>query len=147
MDRARLDRLRGWIESEGIAFGPISSVAPIAGGTQNRLLRVRAGDRELVLRCPSENARPEADAPTGSAGPASTGTDKCPACPIPPGLCDDRDVFGAVFIMTDAVAGFNAAVGMPRNRARMPLFDIGWVLAMIDGIVALSSWPHIDRFY
>ena len=63
MDRARLDRLQGWIEGEGIAFGPISSVAPIAGGTQNRLLRVRAGDRELVRRGRFQRSRGNA-APT-----------------------------------------------------------------------------------
>ncbi|MBK9587074.1 MAG: phosphotransferase family protein [Sphingomonadales bacterium] len=145
MDRARLDRLRGWIESEGIAFGPISSVAPIAGGTQNRLLRVRAGDRELVLRCPSENARPEAEATIRREARVlqALGPTNVPHARFR-GLCDDRDVFGAVFLMTDAVAGFNAAVGMPPRPRENAAIRHRMGLAMIDGIVALSAVDHIS---
>lgn len=145
MNRVKLDRLQEWIESEGIAFGPISSVAPIAGGTQNTLLRLQAGDRELVLRCPSENARPGAEDTIRREARVlqALGHTNVPHARFC-GLCDDRDVFGAIFLMTDAVAGFNAAVGMPPRPRLSSVIRHRMGMAMIDGIVTLSAVDHIS---
>src|SRR5271166_2629806 len=106
-----LDRLLIWMDACRLESGPIIDPAPLAGGTQNVLLRFRRGDREFVLRRPpshpymdgSRTMRREARVLT-----ALSGTD----VPHPRLIraCVTDDVLGAAFYLMEPVEGFNAHV-------------------------------------
>jgi aminoglycoside phosphotransferase (APT) family kinase protein len=139
VDKADIARLQAWLADAGIADGPVSHLQPLAGGTQNLLYAFRAGGAELVLRRPSLTPRKgAADTIRREARVlgALAGTD----VPHPRfrGLCDDPAVLGATFLVTDKVAGFNAAVEMPAPARDDPAFRNIMGLALVDGIVRLA---------
>jgi aminoglycoside phosphotransferase (APT) family kinase protein len=57
------------------------------------------------------------------------------------GLCEDRTILGGMFLVTDEVAGFNAAVSMPGLAGADPQFRRAMGMALVDGIAALSMVP------
>lgn len=140
MDMRGRERLAAWLRNEGIADGAIDHVETLSGGTQNILYRFEVGGHAYVLRRPAINARPGAEKTIQREGrvvAALSGT----AVPHARfrGLCNDPDVLGAVFLLTDAVSGFNAAVGMSAQAMADPAVRHRMGLAMVDGIVALAA--------
>jgi aminoglycoside phosphotransferase (APT) family kinase protein len=143
MEAQERERLAAWLRTAGIADGPVAAVETLSGGTQNILYRFAVGADRFVLRRPARNARPGAAQTIRREGrviAALSGT----AVPHARfrGLCDDPDVLGTVFLLTDAVPGFNAAVGMSPQAATDPAVRHGMGLAMVDGIVALAAVDH-----
>ena len=112
-DTVDLTALARWGDRTGLT-GPISDVRPVGGGTQNVVLRLTWGDRDLVLRRPPEHPRPGSNATMAReirvlSALAGTGVPH-------PGFvagCTDTDVLGVVFYLMDAVDGDNpgASVG------------------------------------
>ena len=47
-----LERLAGWMDSQGLESGPVEAPVVLTGGTQNLLLHFRRGARDFVLRRP-----------------------------------------------------------------------------------------------
>lgn len=143
MDSATIIRLENWLKAEGIAFGPVGHFAPLAGGTQNKLVRFQAGDGVFVLRCPSANARPGAE---DTIRREAKVLEALRGTVVPHagfrGYCADRSVLGVAFLLTDAVRGFNATVKMPPFPRENPAGRHAMGLAMIDGIVALAGVDH-----
>lgn len=134
------DSLAAWMDAGQLGSGPIESVQPLAGGTQNVLLRFTRAGRDYVLRRPpwhpragsNDIMRREARVLGALAGTA-----------VPhPGLiaaCSDETVLGTTFYLMEPVDGFNPVGHLPEPHASSPEIQRAMGLALIDGIVALGQ--------
>lgn len=107
LDGTAVAALRDWVRSEGIG-SDVTEVVPLAGGSQNVVVRLRIDGRRLVLRRPPPHPRPNSDRTmqreiavlrtlAGSAVPH----------PVIVAACEDREVLGVVFYLMEEVDGFN----------------------------------------
>ena len=103
-DEAALQR---WVRKQGLG-STVSDVAPLTGGTQNIVVRLRVDGRAMVLRRPPAHPRPTSDK-TMLREIAVLRT--LAGTPVPhPGFiagCEDLDVLGVVFYLMEEVDGFN----------------------------------------
>jgi len=113
-----LDRLTAWMDGEGLGRGSIENPTPLAGGTQNVLLRFQRDGRPYVLRRSPRHPRGDGNVTNRREARvlgALTGTD------VPhPGLiaaCSSEDVIGASFYLMEPVDGFNPMIGLPPLHA------------------------------
>ncbi|MDO7836466.1 phosphotransferase family protein [Sphingobium sp. HBC34] len=152
-----LDRLTTWMDQQGLGSGPIEDALPLAGGTQNVLLRFRRGDEQFVLRRPplhsiangSETMRREARTLAVLADSDVPHARLVAACP-------DDDVLGAAFYLMRPVEGFTATVGLPalhasdagiRRQMGFSLVDGALALGRIDPIAAgLGDMGKLDNY-
>lgn len=117
-----LERLSAWMSARDLETGPIFAATPLAGGTQNLLLRFRRGERDFVLRRPSLHPRPGSDRSIAREAKilAALGGSNVPH-PRLIAACDEADdTMGCAFFLMEAVDGFNPTVTMPllhRNHA------------------------------
>ncbi|WP_420819156.1 phosphotransferase family protein, partial [Nonomuraea lactucae] len=51
------DGLGAWMDAQGLPGGPFTGMVPVAGGTQNVMVRFERGGRPYVLRRPPGHAR------------------------------------------------------------------------------------------
>ena len=56
-----INLLADWMDGKGLGSGPLESVEPLAGGTQNLLLRFVRNGRTFILRRPPEHKRKNSD--------------------------------------------------------------------------------------
>lgn len=104
--------LREWMESQGIADGPVELGERLGGGTQNVLITVRTGGRNLVLRRGPRHLRPRTNDALRREMlvlEALRGTD-VPHARLVAACRDDKVLGGAVFYLMEEVDGFNPAV-------------------------------------
>lgn len=101
------DDLLAWVRAEGIGE-EIGEVTPLAGGTQNVVLKIELDGRPVVLRRPPEHPRPMSDRTltreiTVLSGLAGTDV------PHPRLIagCTDTAVLGVVFYLMELVDGVN----------------------------------------
>lgn len=139
-DLVDLDRLRGWMDAEGLGSGPIEDAAPLGGGTQNILLGFARAGRRYVLRRPPRHLRKESNETMRREArvlAALAGSD----VPHPPLIagCPDETVIGAAFYLMEPVEGFNATLGLPSPHADDPAWRRGMGEAIVDGAVALAK--------
>jgi len=132
-------RLAAWMDGQGLGSGPLEAITPLAGGTQNILLRFTRAGRDYVLRRPPGHARPtsnetmrrEARVLAGLAG-----------TPVPhPALiagCGDEEVLGAAFYLMEPVDGFNPVGQLPEPHASSPAMQHAMGIALVDGIAELG---------
>lgn len=137
-------RLAAWMDSRGLAAGPLKDVRPLHGGTQNVLLRFTRGEREFVLRRPPANPYMDGNRTMLRearvlAALAGTGVPH----PALIALCDDVAVLGSIFYLMEPVNGFNATVSMPTLHATDPSMRKQMGHAMVDGALALASVDHV----
>jgi aminoglycoside phosphotransferase (APT) family kinase protein len=132
--------LERWLNDHRVACGRIRSLEKLTGGTQNLLFRFAIGDDILVLRRPGLHARPEAEQTIRREARVLASLDDT-AVPHPRyrGHCTDTNVIGAPFVITDAVEGFNATVGLGEAAMADPAIRHRMGLAMIEGIAAISE--------
>lgn len=140
MEEGSKSRLEQWLNAEGIASGAITSFEQLSGGTQNILERISIGGSDFVLRRPAVHARPEAEQTICREAQvlASLGGTPVPH-PQFRGHCADKHVIGAPFLITEAVEGFNAAVGLGETALASPRVRRRMGLAMIEGIATIAS--------
>ncbi|MFD0687491.1 phosphotransferase family protein [Actinomadura fibrosa] len=117
IDRALVDFgvLAGWMDGEGLPGGPFEDVVPLAGGTQNVLVRFRRGGRDYVLRRGPAHLRARTNEVLRREArvlAALDGTD-VPAPRLIAACPDERVMDGAVFYLMTPVEGFNASVALP----------------------------------
>ncbi|OQO92620.1 hypothetical protein B1813_10660 [Saccharomonospora piscinae] len=100
----------------GLDGDPLEAVTVLEGGTQNLLLLLHQGDRKLVLRRP----HPQGGAPRGNEtirreARVLAALDRTDV-PHPRLVahCDDPEVIGAAFTLTEWVDGFNPGLDLPR---------------------------------
>jgi len=109
IDDVGLAALTGWVRGQGIGSA-VSDVEPLAGGTQNVVVRLRLDGRPLVLRRPPPHPRANSNR-TMQREIAVLQTLSGSAAPHPEfvAACEDLDVLGVVFYLMEDVDGFNPA--------------------------------------
>ncbi|WP_134765635.1 phosphotransferase family protein [Nocardioides sp. 1609] len=139
-----LDVLLGWLDAEGLGAGPVTDVRPLGGGTQNIMLRLRRGDRDLVLRRGPRHLRPRSNDALRReirvlAGLAGTDVPH----PRLVAACLDTDVLdGAVFYLMEPVDGFNPALELPEPYAGDPALRHRAGLAVARALAAYGAVDH-----
>lgn len=134
-----LGRLASWMDGQGLGSGPLETVTPLAGGSQNILLRFARAGRDYVLRRPplhlransNDTMRREARLLAAIAGTA---------VPHPRliAACLDEEVLGAVFYLMEPIEGFNPQNGIPESHhAAAVQHRMG--LAMIEDLAGLHA--------
>lgn len=128
LDAAAVAALGAWLRERGIGSA-VSDVEPLAGGTQNVVVRLRVDGRRLVLRRPPPHPRPNSNR-TMQREIAVLQTLAGSTVPHPEFVagCEDLDVLGVVFYLMEDVDGFNPAtevagayVADPQMRRRVGL--------------------------
>lgn len=139
-----LRRLADWMDEQGLPAGPLTEVEPLAGGTQNIVLRFRRGPAEYVLRRPPVHRRPGSDetmrrearvlgALTGSGVPHPRLVASCP----------DEAVLGAAFYLMEPIVGANPTIELPGPYLADPTWRRRLGLAMAEGAAAIGEVDHI----
>lgn len=138
-----IDVLRSWMDERGLGAGPLEELTPLAGGTQNLLLRFVREGRGYVLRRPPEHKRRNSDETMRREArvlAALAGSD------VPhPGLIaaePDVDVLGASFYLMEPVDGFTPTNGLPALHAGDPEIRHRMGLALVDAAAALGAVDH-----
>ncbi|MEZ0578049.1 phosphotransferase family protein [Nocardioides sp. MH1] len=140
-----LDRVAAWMDARGLRAGPITAVRPLAGGTQNIMLRFTRDGRDFVLRRGPEHLRPGSNKvitrETRVLG-ALAGTD----VPHPEliAACEDASVLGdAVFYLMEPIEGFNAGAELPDPAAGTADRRRQLAFSMVDALAALGAVDHV----
>ena len=107
LDDDAVRALGAWVRQQGLG-SVVSDVVPLAGGSQNVVVRLSIDGRPLVLRRPPPHPRPNSDR-TMQREIAVLRTLAGSAVPHPPivAACEDLDVLGVVFYLMEEVDGFN----------------------------------------
>ncbi|WP_326522851.1 phosphotransferase family protein [Sphingomonas sp.] len=136
-----LDRLRAWMDDRGLGDGPIVAPQPLAGGTQNLLLRFDRRADSFVLRRPSGKPRTGADEAMRREARIleALGASDVPH-PRLLAACGHSDVIGAPFYLMQAVEGFNPSLGLPSPFADDPALRHRMGLALVDGAATLARF-------
>jgi len=134
-----LDALAAWMDGEGLGAGPLESVAPIEGGTQNILLRFTRAGREYVFRRPPPHKRANSDeVMRREARVLAALAESDVPHPELIAACDDIETLGAVFYLMEPVVGFNATLGLPEPHASDPAVQRRMGFTMADALLALA---------
>ena len=134
-----LDRLAGWMDGQGLGEGPLADVRPLAGGTQNVLLRLDRSGRTYVLRRPPLHPRVDGNE-TMRREMRVLAALRDTEVPHPRFIagCSDASVLGAAFYLMEPVEGFNATATMPALHAGDARVRHEMGLAIADGAAALG---------
>jgi aminoglycoside phosphotransferase (APT) family kinase protein len=99
--------LARWTRREGLG-ATITDVTPLAGGSQNVVVRLKVDGRPMVLRRPPVHPRPTSDK-TMQREIAVLRTLSGSGVPHPGFIagCEDLDVLGVVFYLMEEIDGFN----------------------------------------
>ncbi len=133
-----------WMDEQGLGRGPIETVSPISGGTQNVMLRFERDGRPYVLRRGPEHLRPRSNDVIRRECRvlrSLSGTD----VPHPPliAACDDPSVLGdAVFYLMEPVDGFNASLALPPLHASDAAVRHEMGLRLVDALATLAEVDH-----
>lgn len=138
-----IESLAGWMDGHGLGAGPITHVTPLAGGTQNILLRLTRSGRDYVFRRPPPHPRPTSNETMRREARvlralADTGVPH-------PGLiadCGEESVLGFAFYLMEPVDGFNPVGQLPQPHAGSPDMRHAMGLALVDGIAALGALDY-----
>lgn len=132
------------MDSRGLGSGPLESVAPIGGGTQNIMVRFTRSGRAYVLRRGPEHLRPGSNKVISRECrvlEALAGTAVPHARLI--AACDDTSVLGdAVFYLMEPVDGFNAGLELPEAAAGTPALRRELGFSLVDALLALGEVDH-----
>ncbi|MCV7176370.1 phosphotransferase family protein [Mycolicibacterium sphagni] len=120
IDDAAAAALTSWVRRHEIGSA-ISDIEPLAGGTQNVVMRLRLDGRPVVLRRPPPHPRPNSNR-TMQREIAVLRTLAGSAVPHPEFIagCEDLDVLGVVFYLMEDVDGFNPLTEVPPAYATDP---------------------------
>mgnify|MGYP000844151672 FL=1 len=143
-DLVDLERLRSWMDSQGLGSGAIDNPRQLAGGTQNILLRFSRDGRDYVLRRSPASPRGDGDA-TNRREARVLGALATTDVPHPHliAACSDKDVIGGAFYLMEPVEGFNAVVGMPALHKADPAIRRRMGFALVEGALALARVDHV----
>lgn len=139
VDPARLAR---WMDQQGLAgVSELPTVERLSGGSQNELFTVTRGAQELVLRRPPNATAPgRAEAFSREHRVLAALADTDVPHPRLFGVCDDPEVLGGPFYLTERVDGWS-----PMQTKGWPTpFDTdldaraGLAVQLIDGIARLA---------
>ena len=107
LDDTAVAALTEWVRGQGIG-STVSDVVPLAGGSQNVVVRLSIDGRSLVLRRPPPHPRPNSNRTMQrEIAVLHTLADSDVPHPRLVAACEDLDVLGVVFYLMDEVDGFN----------------------------------------
>ena len=107
LDGTAVAALTSWVRAQGLGE-TVSDVVPLAGGSQNVVVRLCIDGRRLVLRRPPPHPRPNSDRTMQrEIAVLSTLADSSVPHPRIVAACEDLDVLGVVFYLMEEVDGFN----------------------------------------
>jgi aminoglycoside phosphotransferase (APT) family kinase protein len=140
-----LGALRGWMDGQGLGRGALEDVTPLAGGTQNVLLRFSRDGRSYVLRRSPAHPRGDGNA-TNRREARVLGALAATDVPHPRliAACSETDVIGAAFYLMEPIDGFNCTVALPALHAGDPAIRRRMGFALVDGALALSRVDHVE---
>lgn len=132
------------MDRQSLGEGPITSVAPLSGGTQNILIAFARAGRRYVLRRPAVHVPANGNETMRKemrvlAALASTDVPH----PRLIASCPETDVLGASFYLMERIDGFNVTVGMPARHASDPAIRRAMGFSLIDGLVRLGRVDHL----
>ncbi|MGA1806923.1 MULTISPECIES: phosphotransferase family protein [Sphingobium] len=138
-----IESLAAWMTDQGLGSGPIDNMTPLAGGTQNILLRLTRDGRDYIFRRPPAHPRPNSNETMRREARllrAIAGTN----VPHPALIadCGDESVLGVAFYLMEPVDGFNPVGKLPMPHAGSPTMRHAMGLALVDGIAALGALDH-----
>lgn len=107
LDETATAAVSAWIREQGIGSG-VSAVQPLAGGSQNVVVRLIVDGGSLVLRRPPPHPRPNSDRTMQrEIAVLRTLADSDVPHPRIVAACEDLGVLGVVFYLMEEVDGFN----------------------------------------
>jgi aminoglycoside phosphotransferase (APT) family kinase protein len=134
-----VDVLAGWMDARNLGVGPLTDLTPLAGGTQNLLLRFVRDDRTYVLRRPPEHKRKNSDETMRREARV---LDALAGSNVPhPGLIaaeSDVDVLGAAFYLMEPVDGFTPTTGLTEFHSGDPAVRRAMGFSLADAAAALG---------
>ena len=139
--RRDLDLVLGWMARQGLVSGALQDAAPIGGGTQNVMIRFRAGDRSYVVRRGPRHLRETTNAALVReieilTALASTGVPH----PRLIAACTDSEVLGdSVFYLMEPVTGVNAFVEISDLHRTDPQIRRQIGFELVDALVTLGE--------
>ncbi|MFC4374224.1 phosphotransferase family protein [Nocardia halotolerans] len=145
LTQADLAALTAWMDARGLGSGPLESVRPVTGGTQNVMARFDRGGRSFILRRGPRHLRPRSNEVIRR---EFTILDALAKTDVPhAGLiaaCDDESVLGgAVFYLMEPVTGFNAGVELPDPHASDVTFRREMCFSIVDAQARLGAVDHV----
>ncbi|MFI7528764.1 phosphotransferase family protein [Nocardia salmonicida] len=145
LTRTDLAALTTWMDTRGLGSGPLVSVEPVTGGTQNVMVRFEREGRGYILRRGPRHLRPRSNDVIRR---EFTILDALAKTDVPhAGLiaaCGDESVLGgAVFYLMEPVAGFNAGVELPDLHASDAAIRRQMCFSLIDAQARLGAVDHI----
>lgn len=134
-----LDVLTAFMDREGLGKGPLDTITPLAGGTQNILLKFSRSGRDYVMRRPppklrgnsNETMRREARTLAALKGTDVPHPELIAACP-------EEIMDGAAFYLMEPIDGFNPTMGLPEPHRSDPAIRNRMGYALCDGALALG---------
>ncbi len=136
--------LTTWMDGQELGSGPIVDVTPLAGGTQNILLRFVRDGRAYVMRRPPLHPRPNSNETMRREARllrALAGTDVPHPALI--AACEEESPLGCAFYLMEPVDGFNPVGQLPAPHADSPELRHAMGLALADGIATLGAQDHL----
>ena len=146
-----INLLTDWMDGKGLDSGPLESVEPLAGGTQNLLLRFVRNGRTFILRRPPEHKRKNSDE-TMRREARVLGALADTDVPHPRLIAaeGDIDVLGAAFYLMEPIEGFQATSGLPAFHASDPAVRRSMGFSFVDALLSLHavdpSTKNLDGF-
>jgi aminoglycoside phosphotransferase (APT) family kinase protein len=138
-DQAALQR---WVRAEGLG-SEVTDVAPLTGGSQNIVVRLRLDGRPMVLRRPPLHPRATSDK-TMLREIAVLRTLAGSPVPHPEFIagCADPTVLGVVFYLMEDVDGFNPGNEMAQTYVEDPVMrhDVGTAYAANLAQLGAVAW-------
>ncbi len=138
------ERIAAWMDGEGLESGPITDIEPLAGGTQNVLIKFKRGARGFVFRGPPPHVRANSNETMRREArllAALAGSD----VPHPAFIagCPREDVIGCAFYLMAPVEGFNPRVKLATPYVQNASWRHAMGLEMVDAIAALARVDHV----
>jgi aminoglycoside phosphotransferase (APT) family kinase protein len=137
------DRLRTWLDAQGIGAGESLAVARITTGHSNEVFLVERGDRSLVLRRPPRTPlSPTAHDMAREHRLLTAFVEHGAAMPVPEpvALCTDPDVIGAPFYLMERVEGIVVRDALPDVFVADDAAPAAFADALVDLIAATHAF-------
>lgn len=141
-----VERLREWLDVQGLAPGAPLKVARLSGGMSNESFSVRRGGERWVLRRPAQVALSGADRGMQREFRVLSALEGTPVPhPQPLALCADADVIGCAFYIMRHVDGFTALEPTPDRFLRDAALQRQVALSMMQSLGELAKVDWCDR--
>ncbi|MDT5209691.1 MAG: hypothetical protein QOF67_2106 [Mycobacterium sp.] len=132
--------VESWLAAKGVAYGQVTAIKQIGGGTQNLMFRFRCGDARLVLRRGPRHPRPHTnDALRREARVLSALAGSGVPMPQLVAAEPDESVLGSAFYVMDPVDGFNASISLPPLYESNPEIRRAMGFHAVDALLALGA--------